>query len=256
MNDPSTRNPVAIFGAGGVGLDLGIELISCNEKVVFLDDDLSVKDKVYDIGSLLVGGSEKLEDPRFLRRHDLMVAVGDNAKRREIMTKAAANAANLASFFHPYSSVGVKINMRDGILIMRGASVSNRARIGRGVIINLNATVPHDTVLGDFVNICDGVTLGSCRIGDDTFVGLGAVVNTGVTIGKNAFIGMGSVVVYDVPDNAVVFGNPARIIKERKADGQTYPDSETALSKSEVRWSKDTVVVPIGTGSGGGSGHQ
>jgi acetyltransferase-like isoleucine patch superfamily enzyme len=108
----------------------------------------------------------------------------------------------------------------------------------------MNATVPHDTILGDYVNICDGATLGACQIGDDSFVGLGAVVNTGVTIGKNAFIGMGSVVVNDVPDNVVVFGNPARIIKERKANGHAHPDSEAALPRAS-----GAIVVPIGTGS-------
>ena len=240
----TSRLPVAIFGAGGVGLDLGIELLGCSDKVVFLDDNIFVKDKVYEIGSLLVGGSEKLEDPKFLRRHDLIVAIGDNAKRREIMTKAAAHAANLATFIHPDASVGLKIEMNDGILIMRGASVSNRVRLGRGVIINMNATVPHDTILGDYVNICDGVTLGACQIGDDSFIGLGAVVNSGIAIGKNAFIGMGSVVVNDVPDNVVVFGNPARIIKERPLNGHAHPDSEAALPRTAR-----PVVVPIGTGS-------
>jgi sugar O-acyltransferase (sialic acid O-acetyltransferase NeuD family) len=245
MNGISERNPIAIFGAGGVGIDLGVELIACKEKVVFLDDNIFVKDRVYEIGAMLVGGSEKLDDPKFLRRHDLMVAIGDNAKRREVMTRAAASGATLSTFIHPEASVGTRISMSDGILIMRGASVSNRVRIGRGVIINLNASVPHDVILGDYVNICDGVTLGACEIGENSFVGLGAVIKTGIRVGKNAFVGMGSVVVYDVPDGARVFGNPARLINERpQADGQRNPDSEAALPKTG-----GTTVIPIRSGS-------
>lgn len=51
-------------------------------------------------------------------------------------------------------------------------------------------------------------------IGDNVWIGGRAVINPGVTIGHNAVIASGSVVVKDVPDNVVVGGNPARIIKE------------------------------------------
>ena len=50
-------------------------------------------------------------------------------------------------------------------------------------------------------------------IGDNVWLGGHCVVLPGVTIGNNAIIGAGSVVTKDVPDNAVVAGNPARIIK-------------------------------------------
>ena len=43
-------------------------------------------------------------------------------------------------------------------------------------------------------------------------VGGGSVLLPGVTVGENAFVGAGSVVTKDVPDCAIVFGNPARII--------------------------------------------
>lgn len=51
-------------------------------------------------------------------------------------------------------------------------------------------------------------------IGDDTWVGGSSVILSGVTIGKRCVIAAGSVVVHDVPDDTMVAGNPARVIKK------------------------------------------
>lgn len=50
-------------------------------------------------------------------------------------------------------------------------------------------------------------------IGDSVWIGGNVTVLMGVTIGKNAVIGAGTIVTCDVPENAVVVGNPARIVK-------------------------------------------
>ena len=52
------------------------------------------------------------------------------------------------------------------------------------------------------------------RIGNSCIVGVGAMISSGVTIGDNCVVGAHSVVTKDVPDNTIVAGNPAKIIKE------------------------------------------
>ena len=51
-------------------------------------------------------------------------------------------------------------------------------------------------------------------IGDNCFIGGGSFILPGVSIGNNVIVGMGSVITKDVPDNCIVVGNPARIIRE------------------------------------------
>lgn len=52
------------------------------------------------------------------------------------------------------------------------------------------------------------------KIGDDCWIGLNAIILSGVSIGKHCVIGAGSVVTKDVPDFCVAAGNPAKIIKK------------------------------------------
>ena len=50
------------------------------------------------------------------------------------------------------------------------------------------------------------------KIGNNVFIGAGAIILPGIEIGDNVIIGAGSVVTKDIPDNSLVVGNPAKII--------------------------------------------
>jgi galactoside O-acetyltransferase len=52
------------------------------------------------------------------------------------------------------------------------------------------------------------------HIGENAWIGAGAIILPGVTIGKNTVIGAGSVVTKDIPDNVVAVGNPCRVMRE------------------------------------------
>lgn len=104
--------------------------------------------------------------------------------------------------------------LNEGTTVNAGAILGARSQVGRFVCINRSASVGHDANIGDFVSLGPGCVLGGhVAVGAGTFVGVGAICAPQVSIGTNATIGAGAVVLRDVPNCAVVVGNPGRILR-------------------------------------------
>jgi acetyltransferase-like isoleucine patch superfamily enzyme len=94
--------------------------------------------------------------------------------------------------------------------------------IGEGVMIAANVAIysyDHGMVPG--VPMLEQALVGKAPviIGNDAWIGTGAIILSGVTIGEGAVVGAGSVVTRDIPANAIAVGNPARILKYRSDPG-------------------------------------
>ena len=82
------------------------------------------------------------------------------------------------------------------------------------MIINSGAIVEHDCVIESHAHIATGAQLASTvYVGEGSHIGIGASVRQCISIGQYAIIGAGAVVIDNVPDNVVVVGVPARILR-------------------------------------------
>lgn len=103
----------------------------------------------------------------------------------------------------------VYINFNCCILDVREVTIGNNAFLGPNVQIYA-ATHPLDAkTRAKQLEYAKPVT-----IGDDVWIGGGAIICPGITIGNGVVVGAGAVVTKDVPDHVVVAGNPARILKK------------------------------------------
>ena len=96
--------------------------------------------------------------------------------------------------------------------------------IGEGSNVQDNAVVHVDpwtsVTIGKNVTIGHGAIVHGCTIGDNTLVGMGAVVMNDAVIGKNCIIGAGALVTENtvIPDNSLVIGMPAKVRREVSAE--------------------------------------
>ena len=144
--------------------------------------------------------------------------------------EAEARELGLASFpalVDPTAVVARTTTVGEGSVVNAAAVIGAATTVGRFVHVNRSASVGHHNVLEDYATLGPGCLLaGSVRIGRGAFVGAGAVCAPEVTIGPDATVGAGAVVVRDVPAEAVVVGNPARVVREGGGyGGVTVPGS-------------------------------
>lgn len=119
------------------------------------------------------------------------------------------------SLLHPKSHISSTAVVGDNSQICALAFIGADASIGNACIVNTKASVDHESILEDGVHLAPGATLCGCvKIGNNVFIGAGAIILPNLTIGKNSIVGAGAVVTRDVPENVLVYGNPAKIIRK------------------------------------------
>jgi len=201
----SMENNITLYGASGHGKVI-IDVLKSNfdAHLIIVDDNPKAPDI---LGIPIVKTSEvNMETLR-----NTIISIGNNKTRKKI---AAQLKTNYVKAIHPSAVISPFTKIGEGTVVMAGVKINPDTVIGGHCIINTGAVIEHDANIGDFAHISPAVSLaGNVTIGEGTHVGIGAIVIQGVTIGKWATIGAGAIILKDIPDYAVVVGNPGKIIK-------------------------------------------
>ncbi|NJR15836.1 MAG: N-acetyltransferase [Calothrix sp. CSU_2_0] len=146
-----------------------------------------------------------------------------------VETKNIGRGTRIWAFAHilPNAIIGEDVNICDHTFIENDVVIGNRVTIKCGVYLWDGIRLEDDVFVGPNVAFTNDKLPRSRKyldkfpeiiVREGASIGASAVILPGIAIGKNAMIGAGAVVTHNVPDNAVVVGNPARIIRFIEVD--------------------------------------
>ncbi len=207
---------IVIIGAGGFGREVAwlIEDINKLNKeewniVGFVDDNETIQ-------GTEINGYKVVGNVEWLRNQQLYVvnAIGDPIIKKSVMKRLEGSKNIYPVLVHPSVIYSDKVSFGEGSIICAGSIITVNIEIGKHVIINLDCTIGHDVILGDYTTVLPSVNVsGFVKTKECVNVGTGSAIIQGVTVGENTIIGAGSVVTKDLPANCTAVGVPAKPIK-------------------------------------------
>lgn len=204
-----------IIGAGGYGREaftLAKNSIGFDQNFVikgYLDSDVSALDKFQGYPPIL----DTVEEYKIEEDDVFICAIGNVAIRMKTVAEVKAKGGVFTNLIHKSAYIGDNVKLGTGIFIAYDVVISNDTTIEDYVLINSRALIGHDCKVGEYTSV--GVYAfigGGVNVGASASINANVSVRNNIVIGNNATVGMGSVAIKNVPDNATVFGNPAKKI--------------------------------------------
>ena len=110
------------------------------------------------------------------------------------------------------AKIGKNCKISSHSFVCEGVTIEDNVFVGHGVTF-INDAYPRATTSEGELQTEKDWKVEPTRVKKGASIGSGATVLSNLTIGENALVGAGSVVTRDVPDNAIVAGNPARLLR-------------------------------------------
>lgn len=144
--------------------------------------------------------------------------LGNNKLRVKFLSLAKELGYKTPNYIHPSVVISPNVIIGDGVYILLGTTIMPFTIINDYVMISMGVHLAHHSILDNGVFLSTGCNFGaSITAHKYAYCGISSTIMTGIhELGENCLIGAGAVVIKDVPDNAVMAGIPAKVIKYNK----------------------------------------
>ena len=212
------KTPVKLYVRETAPVDFGTaKVFGAGDKIVFGD--------WAELGPILEANADRIAD-----------VVIENDRRNSAVPLLDMKA--IPARIEPGALIREHVSIGKNAVIMMGAVINIGAVIGDGTMIDMGAVLGGRATVGKNCHVGAGAVLAGVIepasatpviVEDEVLIGANAVVIEGVHIGRDAVVAAGAVVIEDVPENAVVAGCPARVIKMKDAATSQKTALEAAL---------------------------
>jgi len=119
-------------------------------------------------------------------------------------------------------------------------TIGEGTNIQDGSVLHVDNNMP--LTIGNHVTVGHMVQLHGCTIGDESLIGIGAIVLNGAKIGKNCLVGAGSLVTEgkEFPDGSMIMGTPAKVVRE------LTPEQIEGLRRSAQHYMQNAARYKLG----------
>ena len=196
------KTPVKLYVKERAPIDYGdARVFGAGDKVVFGEWNA--------LKPILEANRDKIED----------LVIENDCRNSAI---AMLDKKDIPARIEPGAVIREQVTIGKNAVIMMGAIINIGAVIGEGTMIDMGAVLGGRATVGSHCHVGAGAVLAGVIepasatpviVEDDVLIGANAVVIEGVHIGRGAVVAAGAIVTQDVPQNAVVAGCPARVIK-------------------------------------------
>lgn len=209
---------IAIYGAGGSGREVKLIIDAINKinpvyNVIGFFDDGKPKGEIINEIPVLGGLSdlEKINEPICIA-----ISIANPTIKKKIVQSIKNKNVTYPNIIHPNVDLtGYDITLGQGNIISNGCIITCNIKIHDFVLMNLQSTVSHDSVINSYCSIMSAVSIsGEVTLNEGIYIGVGARIINQIEVGAYTIIGSGAIVTQSLPANVTAVGIPAKPLKK------------------------------------------